>query len=124
MAVRQSQWGSADATGRGPGTLRHYTDKKGHDAIIDSQRLKVSRYADNPKDARHGDGIYLTDLSPVDGLTQGQIAKRLWNDTRKMGKLAYFVDIDVSGLDVIEGAPNNYVVLSDDAYFDVSGRNR
>ncbi|GAA1998920.1 hypothetical protein GCM10009799_27460 [Nocardiopsis rhodophaea] len=39
-----------------PGTLYHYTNQAGHDGILSSGKMYPSWKANNPKDARYGDG--------------------------------------------------------------------
>ncbi len=72
------------------------------------------------KHARFGDGQYLTDLVPetIGARTVGQLSAEqvsrglisggkasqlLFNDSRKLGKLTNFVEIDVTGLSVRQG---------------------
>ncbi|WP_443333430.1 HYD1 signature containing ADP-ribosyltransferase family protein [Streptomyces sp. MJM1172] len=46
------------------GTLYHYTNEAGYDGIIESEELRASIKAHNPKDARFGDGQYLSGTVP------------------------------------------------------------
>ena len=42
--------------------LHHYTSEDGHAGIMQSKTLRASLKANNPKDARFGDGQYLSDI--------------------------------------------------------------
>lgn len=44
--------------------------------IVDSQKLNLSLKANNPKDARYGNGQYLSDIKP-DTHTSAQLARNL-----------------------------------------------
>lgn len=72
-------------------------------------KSKVLKPSIGVKNARHGPGQYLTDLSS-EGLTPGQVSRQLygvpWNET----KVSHFIDIDVSGLNVINNAPGNFLI--------------
>ncbi|MFL6656758.1 MAG: HYD1 signature containing ADP-ribosyltransferase family protein [Massilia sp.] len=98
-------------------TLYHYTDAAGLAAILLSQELRLST---GPTHARFGDGQYFTDLAPeaigartIGDLTaeqraQGlisasQASQRLFNDTRMVGRLLHYIEIDVSGLPLRQG---------------------
>jgi hypothetical protein len=45
-------------------TLFHYTNEAGHDGIVGSEGMRPSLKEHNPKDARFGDGQYLTNIQP------------------------------------------------------------
>ena len=47
-----------------PSTLYHYTSEKGLAGILDTGTLNPSLKANNPKDARYGNGQYFTDIAP------------------------------------------------------------
>ena len=48
----------------GARTLYHYTTEEGMEGIISSQKLNPSLKANNPKDARYGNGQYLSNIKP------------------------------------------------------------
>jgi hypothetical protein len=102
--------------------LRHYTDENGFNGITQSDELKTSRQALNPKDARHGDGAYLTDLKPGQGMTRGQVSRRLFGQPWAGHKLDYFIDIDVTGLGAQEVEQNIFLIASNEDFIDISGR--
>lgn len=61
------------------------------------------------KNERHGAGQYFTDLTDVN-LTAGQISRRLFGVPWNTRKLTHFIDVDVSGLNVIKNAQHNYII--------------
>ena len=89
-------------------TLYHYTNKKGMNGIIDSNQLNPSLKANNPKDARYGNGQYLSDITP-DSVTPGQLGKKFINVPNKY-KYTNYVEIDVSELDVVKGRGGVFVI--------------
>jgi len=97
--------GRLGAISKGGNVLRHYTTEAGYKGIIESSELFAST---GIKNARHGAGQYFTDLTS--GYTSGQISRRLFGVPWNTKKLTHFVDIDVSGLNVIKNAPHNYLV--------------
>ncbi len=54
---------SQDHGDRETKTLYHYTNEKGMNGIVESKKLNPSLKANNPKDARYGDGQYLFDIN-------------------------------------------------------------
>lgn len=97
--------GSSIVAKEGGNTLRHYTTEAGYKAIMESGELLPSI---GVKNARHGAGQYFTDLTS--GYTSGQISKRLFGVPWNAKKLTHFIDINVSGLNVIKNAPHNFLV--------------
>lgn len=90
----------------GGNVLRHYTSESGYQAIMESGELLSSVGA---KNARHGSGQYFTDLMAGD-LTSGQVSRRLFGVPWNSNKLTNFIDVDLSGLKVIENTSNNFLV--------------
>nr|WP_228199079.1 HYD1 signature containing ADP-ribosyltransferase family protein [Acinetobacter sichuanensis] len=62
----------------GKNVFYHYTDTAGMAGILTSQKLFPSLKANNPKDARYGDGQYVTDIIPR-SQSDKSIAKALYN---------------------------------------------
>lgn len=87
---------------------------------MDSGELLPSLKAANPKDARYGDGQYLTDIEPGTR-TQGQLSAAFLRVPWAGQKFTHYVGIDVSGLDVVEGRANVFVVPNDGP-LDLTGR--
>ena len=89
--------------------LIHYTNRRGLDGILSSQTIWPSLRANNPKDARYGDGVYFTDYPPGT-LSNAQLARRLIR-VPNPNKFTHFVAVDVSGLTIYQHDPyrNIYV---------------
>ncbi len=99
--------------------LYHYTNEKGMNAIVESQRLNPSFKADNPKDAKHGDGQYLTDIEPYNQTPAGLAARFIKRPNKY--KYTHYIAIDVTGLEVTYGRKGVFVILNDSP-LDLTGR--
>lgn len=101
-----------------PQILTHYTAEAGMKGITSSETLNASL---DPLHARFGPGQYLTNIGPdsvgarsISRLTPeqisagkislGQLARRPWGQPWVGGRVGYYVNIDVSGLNFIEEA--------------------
>lgn len=82
-------------------TLYHYTKEKGMKGIVESKQLNPSLKENSPKDARYGDGQYLSDIRP-DTQTLVSLAKKFINVPNQY-KYTHYVEINVTGLEVIQG---------------------
>lgn len=98
-------------SGKKTDTLYHYTNEKGMNGIVDSKQLNPSLKANNPKDARYGDGQYLSDIKP-DTQTPVSLAKKFINVPNKY-KYTHYVEIDVTDLNVIQGRDGVFVIPND-----------
>jgi ADP-ribosyltransferase of polymorphic toxin system len=101
-------------------TLFHYTTARGLQGIVADEVLRPSLRPTNPRDVRHGEGQYLSDIVPGTK-TPGQLAYQFLNDPRGWRRFTHFVEIDVTGLSVVEGRPGVFVVLND-KNLNLSGR--
>jgi hypothetical protein len=63
----------------------------------------------NPKDVRYGEGQYLSDIVPGTK-TPGQPSYAFLNDPRGWRRFTHFVEIDVTGLTVVEGRAGVFVI--------------
>lgn len=93
---------------------KHYiinTNEKGMNGIVDSQKLNPSLKANNLKDARYGNGQYLTDIKP-DNQTLVSLAKKFITIPNKY-KYTHYVEIDVTDLDVIKGRDGVFAIFND-----------
>ncbi|MEU7765082.1 putative T7SS-secreted protein [Nocardia sp. NPDC049190] len=106
--------------GAPPQSLYHYTNQDGHDAIVESQQLRPSLREHNPKDARYGDGQYLTDIQPGTR-TPAQLSAAFLRVPWAGQKFSHFLEIDVSGLTVVQGRPGVFVVPNTEP-LDLAGR--
>jgi hypothetical protein len=89
--------------------LHHYTSQEGHAGILKSKQLLPSLKANNPKDARFGDGQYLSDIRP--GTKRpGQLSMIFFGMPFAGRRFSHYVSIDTKGLDVTYGRPYVYVV--------------
>jgi hypothetical protein len=96
--------GSAEAK-----TLYHYTNEKGLNGIIESNQLNPSLKAVNPKDARYGNGQYLTDIVPGTK-TPGQLSNTFYGFPFRSDRVTHFVEVDVTGLNVVKGREGVFVI--------------
>jgi len=92
-------------------SLYHYTSENGLTGIIATHLLLPSLLAENPNDARYGDGQYLSDIAPG-AKSPGQLAYLFLNDPRGWRRFTHFIEIDVVGLNPIEGRPGVFVICN------------
>jgi hypothetical protein len=90
-------------------TLFHYTNEKGLNGILKSEKLLPSTSASNPNDVRYGNGQYLSDIEPG-SKTPAQLSRAFLNVPYRGDKYTHYVEIDVTGLDVVEGRTGVYVI--------------
>ena len=108
-----------DGDGGDISTLYRYTNEKGMKGILESNQIYPSLKANNPKDARFGDGQYFSDIKP-NTRTPASLASLFIKKPNKY-KYTHFVEIDVTGLHVKHGRKNVFVILNDSP-LDVTGR--
>ncbi|MFD5552232.1 HYD1 signature containing ADP-ribosyltransferase family protein [Streptomyces sp. NPDC127068] len=111
-----------ESASEGPQSLYHYTNETGHDGITASGAMRPSLKANNPKDARYGDGQYLTDIQPGTK-TLGQLSAAFLRVPWAGRKFTHYLEIDVSGLNVLEGRPGVFVIPNSGP-LDLTGRIR
>ncbi|MEV5283126.1 HYD1 signature containing ADP-ribosyltransferase family protein [Streptomyces sp. NPDC052811] len=107
-------------SGAAPRTLYHYTNEAAQQGIRDSGELRPSLKSVNPNDARYGDGQYLSDIAPGT-LRNGQLAYRFVKMGFLGARFSHYLEIDVTGLEVLEGRANVFVVPNSGP-LDVSNR--
>ncbi|MBE5885165.1 MAG: hypothetical protein E7284_02040 [Lachnospiraceae bacterium] len=95
-------------SGSGIKTLFHYTNEKGMNGILQSNQLNPSLRANNPNDARYGDGQYLSDIKPNTQTPVG-LAKIFINVPNKY-KYTHYVEIDVTDLNVVQGREGVFII--------------
>ncbi|TDC77739.1 HYD1 signature containing ADP-ribosyltransferase family protein [Streptomyces hainanensis] len=100
-----------DALGLGPCRLFHYTNLAGLNGILRSRTIFPSLKALNPKDARYGDGQYLTDIAPQTR-TLGQLSYAFLRMPWAGRRFTHYLEIDVRGLNVVQapGRPDVFVI--------------
>jgi RHS repeat-associated protein len=103
-------------------SLYHYTNEKGYEGILESNELRASLKADNPKDARFGDGQYLSDIQPGTK-TSGQLSYAFVRVPWAGHKFSHFIEVDVRGLEVMRSVerPDVYVIPNQGS-LDLTGR--
>ncbi|MBH8609424.1 HYD1 signature containing ADP-ribosyltransferase family protein [Thermoactinomyces sp. CICC 10521] len=89
--------------------MYHYTNEEGLKGILSSKKLNPSLKANNPKDARYGDGQYLSDIKP--GTKRpGQLSAAFIRIPWQGRKFDHYIEIDVTGLKVVKGRENVFVI--------------
>jgi uncharacterized protein RhaS with RHS repeats len=104
----------------GSSTLFHYTTEEGMNGIIESEQLNPSLKALNPKDARYGDGQYLTNIIPGTK-SPAQLSRAFINNPYQGQRFTHFVELDVTGLPIVQGR-SNVLVVPGQIPLDLTGR--
>jgi hypothetical protein len=91
--------------------LYHYTNESGLAGILKSKTLLPSTRARNPKDARYGDGQYMTDIAPG-AKRLAQLSRIFLGHPWAGPRFSHRVDIQVGGLTVVFGRANVFVILN------------
>jgi hypothetical protein len=112
--------GAAESGGGGANTLFHYTDEAGRKGILDSGELRPSLKSVNPNDARYGNGQYLSDIAPGTK-TGAQLSRSFLGHPFAGQRFTNYVEVDVSGLNVVQGRPGVFVVPGETP-LDLTGR--
>ncbi|MFG2087582.1 HYD1 signature containing ADP-ribosyltransferase family protein [Spirillospora sp. NPDC048824] len=81
-------------------TLWHYTDARGVSGIRESHMLFPSLREVNPRDARYGDGQYLSDVPPG-SMSLAQLSRRLVGVPWQGHRFTHYVEVDVAGLALV-----------------------
>lgn len=103
-----------------PSTLYHYTFEKGLAGILDTGTLNLSLKANNPKDARYGNGQYFTDIAPG-SKSNGQLSREFYATPWKYKQTSHYLEIDTNGLNVIKGREGVYLVPNESS-LDITNR--
>ncbi|MFI6502409.1 HYD1 signature containing ADP-ribosyltransferase family protein [Nonomuraea typhae] len=80
-------------------TLWHYTSETNLAGILRTRKLNPSLKAHNPRDARYGDGQYLSDVRPGTK-TSSQLASLFVRVPYARQRFTHYVEIDVAELKV------------------------
>jgi RHS repeat-associated protein len=113
-------WDLIDPLGLMACSLYHYTNAKGQEGILNSGELRPSTKANNPNDARYGDGQYLTDIEPG-SMSNAKLSRAFIGQPFQGRRFTHYVEIDARGLDVRQGRDHVFVVPGDQP-LDVSDR--
>ena len=92
-----------------PSTLYHYTSEKGLAGILDTGTLNPSLKANNPKDARYGNGQYFSDIAPGTR-SNASLSKQFINNPWQGSKYSNYIGVDTSNLTVVKGRDGVYVL--------------
>ncbi|WP_081754828.1 HYD1 signature containing ADP-ribosyltransferase family protein [Paenibacillus durus] len=84
---------------------------KGYEGILSSRQINPSLKSVRPKDARYGDGVYLTDIAP-NTMSYQDLSQKLYNNRNQTNKTYYFIAIDITDLIIKYGRDNVYIYLS------------
>jgi hypothetical protein len=100
--------------------LYHYTSVNGRAGILKTMTIRPSLRANNPKDARYGDGQYMSDILP--GTKRpGQLSLIFLGMPWAGKRFTDYVSIKVDGLKVIHGRPSVFLIRNSGP-LDISGR--
>lgn len=94
--------------------LYHYTNQLGYEGILNTKMILPSLRVNNPKDARFGDGQYLSDIVPHT-LRPGQLSMYFLGIPWAGKRFSHHINIDVDGLTVIHGRKHVYVIKGSEA---------
>ncbi|WP_236545596.1 HYD1 signature containing ADP-ribosyltransferase family protein, partial [Tenacibaculum maritimum] len=92
-----------------PDALYHYTDDAGLEGITASKEMNPSLKANNPEDARYGDGQYFSNIKPGTK-TNSQLSRKFLNIPFQGKKFSNFIKVKTEGLNVLKGRDGVYVV--------------
>ncbi|WP_277928951.1 HYD1 signature containing ADP-ribosyltransferase family protein, partial [Luteimonas aquatica] len=101
-------------------SLYHYTSDAGMRGILESNQLLPSLRSLNPNDVRYGNGQYLSNIVPGTR-TSAQLSRDFLGQPFQGRRYTNYVEINVTGLNVVEGRSGVFVVPNDDP-LDVVGR--
>ncbi len=89
--------------------MYHYTSEMGYAGILKTQRINPSLKANNPKDARYGEGQYLSDIMP--GTKRPAQLSMIFFGIPWAGKrFTHYFTINVFGLSVIFGRSHVFLI--------------
>ena len=90
-------------------TMFHYTSSEGYLGILKTKQIWPSLKANNTKDARYGEGQYVSDIVPG-SKRPGQLSMIFLRIPWAGKRFTHFVGINVRGLEVIYGRPNVFLI--------------
>jgi len=89
--------------------MHHYTSEAGYTGILKSKNIRPSLKANNPKDARFGEGQYVSDIQP--GTKRNSQLSMIFFGIPWAGKrFSHHINVNVHGLNVIHGRKHVYLV--------------
>jgi hypothetical protein len=87
-----------------PFSLYHYTSSVGMAGILATMKIYPSTLANNPRDARYGEGQYFSDIAPG-SQTSRQLSSVFLRNPFGGARFTNFVQVDLRGIPVIQGRP-------------------
>lgn len=100
--------------------LHHYTSQTGYAEILRSKVIKPSLRANNPKDARFGDGQYVSDILPG-SKRPGQLSMLFFGIPWAGARFTHHIGVKVAGLNVVYGRAHVYLIKNSSS-LDISER--
>ncbi len=100
--------------------LYHYTSQAGYEGILKTSKLLPSLKANNPKDARFGEGQYLSDIVP-NTKRPAQLSMIFFGIPWAGKRFSHHIDINVDNLNVMYGRQYVYVIQNSEP-LDISNR--
>lgn len=89
--------------------MYHYTSEVGYKGILNTKTILPSLKANNPKDARFGEGQYMSDIFP--GTKRPAQLSMIFFGIPWAGKrFTHYLAINVRGLNVIYGRMHVYLI--------------
>ena len=101
-------------------TLFHYTNEDGLESILESGELRPSLKSVSPKDARYGNGQYLSDIAPGTK-TPTELSRQFLGQPFQGARFTHYLEMDITGLDVVKGRPGVFVIPNE-VPLDLNGR--
>jgi hypothetical protein len=102
--VHRSRRPAAAAPGTGADamfrTLWHYTTAEGLSGILATRQLNPSLKERDPRDARYGDGQYMSDIRPGTH-TLSQLSRRFVRFPFSGSRFTHYVEVNVADLEVV-----------------------
>ena len=95
--------------------LYHYTNEIGMYGILSTGFIYPSLQKNNPKDARYGNGVYLSDIIP-NTATPTQLARIFINVPNKY-KYTHYIAIDVTDMLVMPCRPGVYLAPGNNNFY-------
>ena len=92
-----------------PFVPHHYTTSEGRYGILGSQAIYPSLIQNNPRDARYGDGVYASDITPGTR-SNAQLSRAFVGTPFHGNRFTHYVSFDASGLGAVQGRPHVYLI--------------
>ena len=101
-------------------SMYHYTNEDGYQGILKSKNIRPSLKANNPKDARFGEGQYVSDIPP-NTKRNSQLSMIFFGIPWAGKRFSHHINLNVRGLDVFHGRKHVYLIKNSQS-LDISDR--